>query len=144
MREREVEDLFAKYGRIRGVDLKSPARPPAYAFIEFDDARWVVLTRAVLKQRWPGHGAADSASGRHTAQRPPRSGGLGNTSAVRYQPAPLPRRSQRPRPPCNCRDAEDAVRARDGYDFYGNRLRVEIAKGAPSLLRPSALVLRVL
>lgn len=27
-------------------------------------------------------------------------------------------------------DAEDAVRGRDGYDFYGNRLRVELAKGA--------------
>ena len=27
------------------------------------------------------------------------------------------------------RDAEDAVRARDGYDFYGQRLRVELAKG---------------
>ena len=39
MREREVEDLFAKYGRIRAVDLKSPVRPPAYAFIEFDDPR---------------------------------------------------------------------------------------------------------
>ena len=26
-------------------------------------------------------------------------------------------------------DAEDACRARDGYDFYGNRLRVEIARG---------------
>ncbi|KAK9823308.1 hypothetical protein WJX72_001807 [[Myrmecia] bisecta] len=27
------------------------------------------------------------------------------------------------------RDAEDAVRGRDGYDFYGNRLRVELARG---------------
>lgn len=27
-------------------------------------------------------------------------------------------------------DAEDAVRGRDGYDFYGNRLRVELAKGS--------------
>ncbi|GAB4815099.1 hypothetical protein N2152v2_002145 [Parachlorella kessleri] len=65
VREREVEDLFAKYGRIRAVDLKSPVRPPAYAFIEFDDPR----------------------------------------------------------------DAEDSVRGRDGYDFYGNKLRVELAKG---------------
>lgn len=40
VREREVEDLFAKYGRIRSVDLKSPVRPPAYAFIEFDDNRY--------------------------------------------------------------------------------------------------------
>ncbi|KAI8468737.1 MAG: hypothetical protein J3K34DRAFT_394371 [Monoraphidium minutum] len=27
------------------------------------------------------------------------------------------------------RDAEDAARARDGYDFYGARLRVEVARG---------------
>lgn len=39
VREREVEDLFAKYGRIRSVDLKNPVRPPAFAFIEFDDPR---------------------------------------------------------------------------------------------------------
>jgi arginine/serine-rich splicing factor 1/9 len=28
-----------------------------------------------------------------------------------------------------CRDAEEAARARDGYDFYGCRLRVEVARG---------------
>ncbi len=66
MRERELEDLFAKYGRIRSVDLKTPPRPPAFAFIEYEDPR----------------------------------------------------------------DAEEAVRGRDGYDFYGSRLRVEVAKGA--------------
>eukprot|EP00887_Chlorella_sp_A99_P005941 scaffold29.g5941.t1 len=62
IRAREIED----YGRIVSVDLKTPARPPAFAFIEFADPR----------------------------------------------------------------DAEDAVRGRDGYDFYGQRLRVEIARGA--------------
>lgn len=31
--------------------------------------------------------------------------------------------------PC-CRDAYEAARARDGYDFYGARLRVELAKGS--------------
>ena len=41
-----------------------------------------------------------------------------------------------PRPPCfafitfgDVRDAEDAVRGRDGYHFAGGRLRVEMAKG---------------
>ena len=62
----QIEDIFVKYGRIRQVDLKTPARPPAFAFIEFDDSR----------------------------------------------------------------DASDAVRGRDGYDFYGHRLRVELAKGS--------------
>uniref|UniRef100_A0A5B6YWZ7 Putative Nucleotide-binding, alpha-beta plait n=1 Tax=Davidia involucrata TaxID=16924 RepID=A0A5B6YWZ7_DAVIN len=65
IREREVEDLFYKYGPIAHVDLKIPPRPPGYAFVEFEEAR----------------------------------------------------------------DAEDAIRGRDGYDFDGHRLRVELAHG---------------
>ncbi|XP_027117530.1 serine/arginine-rich splicing factor SR30-like isoform X1 [Coffea arabica] len=65
IREREVEDLFYKYGRIAHIDLKVPPRPPGYAFVEFEEAR----------------------------------------------------------------DAEDAIRGRDGYDFDGHRLRVELAHG---------------
>lgn len=30
---------------------------------------------------------------------------------------------------CNCRDADDAVKARDGYDYDGYRLRVEFPRG---------------
>ncbi|GFY90549.1 similar to SERINE-ARGININE PROTEIN 30 [Actinidia rufa] len=65
IREREVEDLFHKYGRIVDIELKTPPRPPGYAFVEFEDYR----------------------------------------------------------------DAEDAIRGRDGYDFDGHRLRVELAHG---------------
>ncbi|KAI4374341.1 hypothetical protein MLD38_012348 [Melastoma candidum] len=65
IREREVEDLFKKYGPVVHIDLKIPPRPPGYAFVEFEDAR----------------------------------------------------------------DAEDAIRGRDGYDFDGHRLRVELAHG---------------
>lgn len=65
IREREIEDLFYKYGRIRDIDLKTPSRPPAFAFISFDDER----------------------------------------------------------------DAEDAIRGRDNYDFDGHRLRVEFSRG---------------
>ncbi|XP_038988688.1 serine/arginine-rich-splicing factor SR34-like [Phoenix dactylifera] len=65
IREREVEDLFYKYGPIVDVDLKIPPRPPGYAFVEFEDPR----------------------------------------------------------------DAEDAIRGRDGYNFDGHRLRVELAHG---------------
>ncbi|XP_019419543.1 PREDICTED: serine/arginine-rich splicing factor SR34B-like isoform X1 [Lupinus angustifolius] len=65
IREREVEDLFIKYGHIAQIDLKVPPRPPGYAFVEFEDAQ----------------------------------------------------------------DAEEAIRGRDGYDFDGHRLRVEIAHG---------------
>ncbi|XP_039035770.1 serine/arginine-rich-splicing factor SR34-like isoform X3 [Hibiscus syriacus] len=65
VREREVEDLFYKYGSIVHIDLKIPPRPPGYAFVEFEEAR----------------------------------------------------------------DAEDAIRGRDGYDFGGQSLRVELAHG---------------
>ncbi|KAF5204239.1 Serine/arginine-rich-splicing factor SR34 [Thalictrum thalictroides] len=65
IREREVEDLFYKYGPIVDIDLKIPPRPPGYAFVEFEDSR----------------------------------------------------------------DAEDAIRGRDGYSFDGHRLRVELAHG---------------
>ncbi|KAK9281194.1 hypothetical protein L1049_004089 [Liquidambar formosana] len=65
IREREVEDIFYKYGPIAHIDLKIPPRPPGYAFVEFEEAR----------------------------------------------------------------DAEDAIRGRDGYDFDGHRLRVELAHG---------------
>ena len=54
---------------------------------------------------------------------PSRTSPLPGTSTQQPRPAPPP-----PAPPCS--DAEDAVRGRDGYDFYGNRLRVELAKGA--------------
>ncbi|KAK3020844.1 hypothetical protein RJ639_045526, partial [Escallonia herrerae] len=65
IREKEVEDLFYKYGPVMHIDLKIPPRPPGYAFVEFEEAR----------------------------------------------------------------DAEDAIRGRDGYDFDGHRLRVELAHG---------------
>ncbi|RYG64856.1 hypothetical protein EON64_13130 [archaeon] len=56
---------ISRYGRIRDIEIKTPARPPAFAFISFDDRR----------------------------------------------------------------DAEDAIRGRDGYNFDGYRLRCEMAKG---------------
>ncbi|KAL3673923.1 hypothetical protein V7S43_001609 [Phytophthora oleae] len=65
IRTREVEDIFYKYGRIRDIDVKFPSRPPAFAFVDFEDAR----------------------------------------------------------------DAEDAIRGRDGYEYDGARLRVELANG---------------
>uniref|UniRef100_I2CRG1 Splicing factor, arginine/serine-rich 1/9 n=1 Tax=Nannochloropsis gaditana (strain CCMP526) TaxID=1093141 RepID=I2CRG1_NANGC len=39
VRERDLDDLFYKYGRIRGIDIKRPSRPPAYAFVAFEDPR---------------------------------------------------------------------------------------------------------
>ncbi|GMS89345.1 hypothetical protein PENTCL1PPCAC_11520, partial [Pristionchus entomophagus] len=63
-REKDVDDLFAKYGKISFIDLKNRRGPP-FAFVEYDDPR----------------------------------------------------------------DAEDAVRGRDGYDMDGYRLRVEFPRG---------------
>ena len=38
IRERDIEDLFLKFGRIRSLDLKTPHRGAPFAFIEFDGA----------------------------------------------------------------------------------------------------------
>lgn len=39
VKEREIEDIFYKYGKVRSIDLKTPARPPAFAFVTFEDSR---------------------------------------------------------------------------------------------------------
>uniref|UniRef100_A0A0D9VTW4 RRM domain-containing protein n=1 Tax=Leersia perrieri TaxID=77586 RepID=A0A0D9VTW4_9ORYZ len=72
IREREVEDLFYKYGRIVDIDLKIPPRPPGYAFVEFEDPR----------------DAEDACAGRdgynfdgHRLRVEPAHGGRGNGSS---------------------------------------------------------------
>lgn len=37
--EKDMDDVFYKFGRIVDIDLKTPARPPAFGFITFQDAR---------------------------------------------------------------------------------------------------------
>jgi len=65
VRERDVEDLFYKYGAISFIDIKGGQQGPPFAFIKYDDPR----------------------------------------------------------------DASDAVKYRDGYDYDGYRLRVEFPRG---------------
>ncbi len=36
IRTKDVEDLFYKYGKIRDIECKTPARPPAFAFVDFE------------------------------------------------------------------------------------------------------------
>lgn len=72
IRTRDIEDLFFKYGRIRDIDLKTPARPPAFAFVSFEY----------------------------------------------YE------------------DARDAVDGRDGVQFEGARLRVEMSRGGSDMRGP--------
>jgi len=68
VKAREIEDVFAKYGKINDVDVKQPhvGRGPAFAFLEFEDRR----------------------------------------------------------------DAEDAIHGRDGYDFDGQRIRVQFPRSS--------------
>ena len=48
VRERELEDVFHKYGTIKDVELKLPkGRGTPYAFIEFDDPRYEDLLRSM-------------------------------------------------------------------------------------------------
>ena len=37
--EKDIDDVFYKFGRIMDIDLKTPARPPAFGFVTFQDAR---------------------------------------------------------------------------------------------------------
>ncbi|KAK6036320.1 hypothetical protein COOONC_26175 [Cooperia oncophora] len=43
-REKDLEDIFAKYGKIRFVDMKG-TRGPLFAFVEFEDPRLVNFFR---------------------------------------------------------------------------------------------------
>ena len=38
IRNKDIEDLFYKYGKIQFIDLKNRRGPP-FAFVEFDDPR---------------------------------------------------------------------------------------------------------
>ena len=55
IRESELDDLFYKYGRIREIDIKRPPRPPAFAFITYDDLRGKFFATSLnecLHERW--------------------------------------------------------------------------------------------
>lgn len=43
VREKDLEDLFDKYGKITFLDLKNRKGPP-FAFLEFEDPRFVSLS----------------------------------------------------------------------------------------------------
>ena len=44
IRERELNDLFHKYGRIRHIDITALRNPPPFAFIEFDDRKYAGIS----------------------------------------------------------------------------------------------------
>ena len=39
VKEREIDDIFYKYGNISSIEIKRPSRPPAFCFVTFDDHR---------------------------------------------------------------------------------------------------------
>lgn len=46
IRERDLEDIFYKYGRIAEIDLKTRrGNGPPFAFVEFEDTRLVLVRR---------------------------------------------------------------------------------------------------
>ena len=36
--------MIVQYGRIKDIDLKTPNRPPAFAFVAFEDSRGEILS----------------------------------------------------------------------------------------------------
>lgn len=42
VQERDIEDLFYKYGKIREIELKNNRGTIPFAFIRFEDPRWVL------------------------------------------------------------------------------------------------------
>ena len=94
IRERDIEDLFLKFGRIHSLDLKTPHRGAPFAFIEFDGACACLM--------WP--------RGKCIAH---------GVSALACCDITFP----------DDRDADEAIHRRNGYDFDGCRLRVELSRG---------------
>jgi len=41
VRERDLGEMFDKYGKIIHIEIKVPPRPPNFAFIEYGDWRYV-------------------------------------------------------------------------------------------------------
>ncbi|XP_047962722.1 serine/arginine-rich splicing factor SR34B-like isoform X3 [Salvia hispanica] len=169
IRETEIEDLFYKYGRVVDIDLKTPSKAPAYAFVEFEDSRDAEDAihgrdgynfdgyRLRVEPAYEERGSSSySGSGRRASSRSDHKGLIGRSSSTIYV-GNLPgdvRESEvedlfhkygpivdidlktPPRPPIfafvefeDPRDADDAIRGRDGYNFDGHRLRVELAHG---------------
>ncbi|XP_042054125.1 serine/arginine-rich splicing factor SR30-like isoform X2 [Salvia splendens] len=170
IRETEIEDLFYKYGRIVDIDLKTPSKAPAYAFVEFEDSHDAEDAiygrdgynfdgyRLRVEPAYEERGSSsNSGSGRRASRRSDHKGRSSSTIYVGNLPGDI-RESEIEdlfhkygpivdidlktprRPPIfafvefeDPRDADDAIRGRDGYNFDGHRLRVELAHGGRGL-----------
>ena len=136
VRSSEVEDLFYKFG---ALCLSAP-----FAMDQGHSQPYSLLDSMLLQgasATWTSKHPADPLSSASSSTRIP-----GGNAAPRahhpcnhlkvYQAGPTVEQSSRrahndarQSAVCN-RDARDAVEARDGYEFGGQRLRVEISRGA--------------
>lgn len=48
IREKDLENIFYKYGHIAEVDLKNRRGGPPFAFVEFEDPRWAIYLLYLL------------------------------------------------------------------------------------------------
>ncbi|KAI8505104.1 Serine/arginine-rich splicing factor 1 [Branchiostoma belcheri] len=150
IRVKDIEDIFYKYGNIRHIDLKNKRGPP-FAFVEFDDkSRWRQIVGELPAYKWGIDAIAGDPAGSgapHVPAGPPQTDEpfpivstqdskrwihlcavpIGQGMDRCFISITMAARTSR----CNryLRDAEDAVRGRDGYNYDGYRLRVEFPRG---------------
>ena len=65
VRERDLGDLFDKYGKIFHIEIKVPPRPPNFAFIEYGDWRCVPVSLDLLSARKSSHVHATNEQREH-------------------------------------------------------------------------------
>lgn len=103
IRTKDIQDLFHKFGKVTFVDLKNRRGPP-FAFVEFEDARWDFGKKNQFYTKYVSFVCTTKEKNcKHF---------LIHSLFLIIQ-----------------RDADDAVKARDGYDYDGYRLRVEFPRG---------------
>lgn len=110
VQERDIEDLFFKYGKIRDIELKNNRGTIPFAFVRFEDPRWV-----------PGLMLSFSPS---LTEDREHGGSISQKS--------LNRKKVRSNLLFSHRDAEDAVYGRNGYGFGDCKLRVEYPRSSGS------------
>ncbi len=150
IRTKDIEDLFYKFGKIVFIDLKNRRGPP-FAFVEFEDPRLVSLDQFVnplfVKHSPIGcTGIVDaglcrigSAGFTITNFCSEFAKKYGTKHHQIYFCFTLAQFSRVWRNSVECldlestlsfhRDADDAVSARDGYNYDGYHLRVEFPRG---------------
>jgi len=88
IREREIDDIFYKFGRISDIEIKRPQRPPAFSFVTFSDPRdandavhyrdgYRLFGDVFIRVEWQGGRGGGGGGGGRYGREPPRSRGFG-------------------------------------------------------------------